>query len=181
MDGVAGAVDAAGLEGALAPAETLAFEDFFQDTHERLFAALCLVTADRHEAEEIMQDAYLRVWERWDRVAGMDEPTGFLFRTAMNLFRKRYRRARLAARHALSRESTTRDAFATIDDRDALVRGLRTLTPHQRAAVVLTAILGYSSSEAGQMLGVSDSTIRVMTTRARSAMREIVGDGGDTT
>lgn len=30
-----------------------------------------------------MQDAYLKLWERWDRVSGMDDPTGFLFRTAI--------------------------------------------------------------------------------------------------
>jgi len=157
------------------------FEAFYEAEARTLFRRLWLVTGNRAEAEELMQDAFLSVWQRWDRVGGMEDPLGYLYRTAMNLFRKRYRRARVAARHAFSRESVTADAFATIDDRDALVRALRTLTPHQRAAVVLTAILGYSSSEAGRMLGVSDSTIRVMTTRARSAMRELVGDGGDTT
>ena len=39
-----------------------------------------------------MQDAFLSVWERWDRVGEMDDPLGYLYRTAMNLFRKRYRR-----------------------------------------------------------------------------------------
>ena len=45
------------------------FEVFFGSEHARLFGALCLVTGDRHEAEEIMQDAFLRLWERWDQVA----------------------------------------------------------------------------------------------------------------
>src|SRR3989337_910699 len=72
------------------------FETFFEQTHQRLFGGLCLVTGNRHEAEEIMQDAYLKVWERWERVSGMDDPTGFLFRTAMNGFRSRYRRASIA-------------------------------------------------------------------------------------
>jgi hypothetical protein len=39
---------------------------FFDETHQRLFGGLCLVTGDRHEAQEIMQDAYLQLWERCD-------------------------------------------------------------------------------------------------------------------
>ena len=130
MDGVAGAVDAVGLEGAIAPAQALVFEDFFEDTHARLFAALCLVTGDRHEAEEIMQDAYLRVWERWDRVAAMEEPAGFLFRTAMNLFRKRYRRTMLAVRRSVGL-APSNDDFSDADDRQVVRHVLATLPPRQ--------------------------------------------------
>lgn len=34
-----------------------------------------------------MQDAFLRLRERWDRVAAVDDPSAYLFRTAMNVFR----------------------------------------------------------------------------------------------
>ena len=44
------------------------FEAFFEAHRRRLYGALTLVTGNRFEAEEIMQDAFLRVWERWDRV-----------------------------------------------------------------------------------------------------------------
>jgi hypothetical protein len=53
------------------------FEGFFDETHQRLFGGRCLVTGDRHEAEEIMQDAYLKLWARWDRVGRMEDPTGW--------------------------------------------------------------------------------------------------------
>lgn len=151
------------------------FEDFFQDHHAQLFAALCLTSGSRDEAEEIMQDAFLRLWERWDRVSAMEDATGFLFRTAMNTFLKRYRRARLAIRHVLPIPESD-DAFATVNDRDVLVRAMRDLTPHQRAAVVLTSILDYSSEEAGRILGLKDSTVRVLARNARVAMRLKVGD-----
>ena len=62
-----------------------AFGRFFEEHHERLHAALWLVARDGHEAEEIAQDAFLKVWERWDRVGGIEDPAGYLFRTAMNL------------------------------------------------------------------------------------------------
>ena len=72
------------------------FEAFYQAEARTLFRRLWLVTANRAEAEELMQDAFLKVWERWDHVSAMDDPVGYLYRTAMNLFRKRYRRATLA-------------------------------------------------------------------------------------
>lgn len=151
------------------------FEGFFRDHHPRLFAALCLTTGSRQEAEEIAQDTFLRVLERWDRVSRMDDPVGFLFTTAMNVFRKRYRRAKLAARLPLA-QPILDDAFATVDDRDVLVRAMRELTPQQRAAVVLTAILDYPSEEAARLLGIKGSTVRVLALKARTAMRQRVGD-----
>ena len=169
------AVPATETEGVALAEVPLSFEEFFHDNHGRLFAALCLTTGSRHEAEGIMQDAFLKLWERWDRVSGIDDPVGFLFKTAMNVFRKRYRRARLAVRHVLPLPERD-DAFAIVNNRDALVRAMRDLTPHQRAAVVLTSILDYSSEEAGRILGVTDSTVRVLARNAREAMRPKVGE-----
>jgi DNA-directed RNA polymerase specialized sigma24 family protein len=63
------------------------FEAFYEAEARTLFRRLWLVTGNRAEAEELMQDAFLSVWERWDRVVGMDDPLGYLYRTAMNLFR----------------------------------------------------------------------------------------------
>ena len=45
-----------------------------------------------------MQEAFVRIWERWDKVGRLEEPTGYLYRAAMNIVRSRYRRASLALR-----------------------------------------------------------------------------------
>jgi DNA-directed RNA polymerase specialized sigma24 family protein len=74
---------------------------------------------NRAEAEELAQDAFLKVWERWDRVADMEEPVGYLYRTAMNLFRKRYRRVGVALRKTVSVE-LREDEFATAEDRSVV-------------------------------------------------------------
>lgn len=155
--------------------ERVSFEGFFEAEHVRLFGALTLVTGNRAEAEEIMQDAFLRVWERWPRVSAMEEPAGFLFRTAMNVFRNRYRRATIALRR-LANVAPTEDVLGTVDDRDMVVRALRELTPTQRAAVILTSYAGFTSEEAGHALGMKPSTVRTLATRARAAMREKVGE-----
>ena len=53
---------------AKATVQPLTFEDLFADEHERLYRALYLVVGNSHEAEELMQDAFVRVLERWDRI-----------------------------------------------------------------------------------------------------------------
>jgi len=168
-----GTADAAAIDTSVAAAAQR-FEDFFGEEHARLFGALCFMTGDRHEAEEIMQDAFLRVWERWDAVR-IDDPSAYLFRTAMNVFRNRYRRSKLGLRRTLSVTPSV-DAFGNVDDRDLLVRALRELTPDQRAALLLTGYVGLSSEEAARMLGMRASTVRTLATRARAAIREKAGD-----
>ncbi len=147
------------------------FEAFFDAERKRLFGALSVMTGNRHEAEEIMQDAFLRVWERWERVSAMDEPVGFLYRTAMNLFRKRLRRAGVAMRKATNLLPPD-DALAVVETRDQAMRLLRTLTPREREALVLTAYLGYSTEEAGRLLGIKANTVRVLTARARASLKQ---------
>lgn len=146
------------------------FEDFFEQEQERLLRLLWMVTGSLQEAEDIVQDAFLRVWERWPRVGAMESPTGYLHQAAMNVFRNRYRRAKLGLRKAIGAAPTV-DAFGTIEDRISVSRALGTLTPRQRAALVLTELLGYPADEAGQMLGVRASTVRSLSASARTALR----------
>lgn len=54
------------------------FEALFEAEHERLLRALFIVTGSAEEADELMQDAFVAVWERWDRVGSMNDPTGYL-------------------------------------------------------------------------------------------------------
>ena len=154
-------------------AEPLGFESFFEEHRSKVFGAMCLVTGNRQEAEEITQDAFLRLWERWDRVAEMEDPTGFLFKTAMNVFRNRARRASIAARRSLG-IADHGDDLAAVEDRDEVVRAIRPLTTHQRAALVLTGYFGYSSEEAAKVLGVRASTVRALVTKGRATARATV-------
>ena len=163
-----------GEEAVLAQAPN--FEEFYEATFRRLFTALCLVTGNRHEAEEIAQEAFLRMYERWDRVGSLEDPTGYVFRVSMNVFRNRFRRASLGVRRALSIAPTETDDLAAVETRDEVVRLLHDLNPQQRAAVLLTSILDYSAEEAGRMLGIRASSVRSLTTRARAQMKDKVVD-----
>ena len=154
------------LEVAVTP---LPFEEFFESERSRLFRALLLITYDVAEAEDLMQEAFVRVLERWDRVAQTEDPVAYLFRTAMNLHRSALRRVLTAARRSLL-PSPMSDPFDAVEARDEAVRALAVLTPRQRAAIVVTELFGFSSEEAGTILGVRAGTIRTLTSRARSAL-----------
>jgi DNA-directed RNA polymerase specialized sigma24 family protein len=64
------------------------FSDFFRREYTRLARACLLLTGDASEAEDLAQDALARVYVRWDEVASMDSPEGYLFKTALNLNRR---------------------------------------------------------------------------------------------
>jgi sigma-70-like protein len=59
-----------------APLAPLSFEELFLDVHDRLYRALYFITGSSTDAEELMQDAFLKLWERWDRLDTIDDPVG---------------------------------------------------------------------------------------------------------
>lgn len=170
----------AGGGDAAVPAE---FEAFFLGHHADVFACFRLLARDASEAEEVAQEAFLRVWQRWDRVASMERPDGYLYRTAMNVWRSRRRRAAMALRRLGNRDrsetlatTTTEGGMAVVDDRDVVARALVSLPDRQRAAFVLTEGLELTSEEAGEAMGIAASTVRVLAGRARESLRAETGE-----
>ena len=64
-----------------------------------------------------------------------------------------------------------RDGFQDVDKLDEVVRALGRLTERQRTSVVLVDLFEYSSEEAGRIMGVSASTVRVLASQGRAAIR----------
>src|SRR4029453_6367827 len=118
------------------------FTDFFRAEYKALLRAMYLLTGDRYEAEELAQDTFVKAYERWDRVGRMDNPTGYLYRTAVNAHKSGLRRIRLSVQRAFT--SDTSDPISESDDRDRLRRALAALPTNQREAVVLVEWLGLS-------------------------------------
>ena len=147
------------------------FREFYEAERERLGRALFLLAGSSHEAEDLAQEALVRVYERWSRVREMGSPVGYLYRTAMNLHRSRLRRVAVAARklvlHAPSPAGT--DA---VEDRDEVSRALDTLPLGQRQALVLIDWLGMTAEETGRILGLKPVSVRVRRSRAHAALRE---------
>jgi len=152
-----------------------AFEDFFDAHYERLLRVLYLSTGNRHEAEDLAQDAFVRVYERWSRVGGIENPAGYLYRVALNARRSRLRRVRVAAAKALRlRPEPPPDPHDAAEDRLTVRRALATLPDGQREAVVLVEWLDLTDAEAGQVLGCTPGAVRTRLHRARSALRDLL-------
>jgi RNA polymerase sigma factor (sigma-70 family) len=150
------------------------FDTFFEEEHERLYKALYFVTGNRHDAEELMQDAFLKLWERWDQIHRIDDTTAYLFRVAFNGFRMRRRRAAMTIRKVIP-VPEPRDAFLDAEMRADVQRLLLGLTPRQRAALLLTDLLGYPSEQAARILRVRPSTVRALATKGRRVLRSAEG------
>lgn len=150
------------------------FDEFFEEEHENLFKALYFVTGNRHDAEELMQDAFLKLWERWGEIHRIGDPTAYLFRVALNGFRMRRRRAAMAIRKAIPIPEN-RDAFLDAEMRADVRQLLLEITPRQRAALLLVDLLGYPSEQAAHILRVRPSTVRALATKGRRALRATEG------
>jgi RNA polymerase sigma-70 factor (ECF subfamily) len=106
---------------ALAPAAD--FASFYAAHRVQLFRALVVVTRDVRAAEDVSQDAFVAIWERWERVRRMEDPTGYLYRTALNgWFQIRRRAARALRAQAIPRQAA--DPIRAVEDRDDLARRL---------------------------------------------------------
>ena len=161
----------------VAAAEAAGFGSFFAAEYPRLCQALFLLTGDRFEAEDVAQEAMTRVLERWDRVGGMDAPTGYLFRAALNIHRSRLRRLAVRAKRVFA-EAPAADHGPVVDDQEDVRRALAGLSASQREALILVDWLDLDTDEAGHVLHLSPNAVRVRLHRARTAVRETLGGAG---
>jgi RNA polymerase sigma factor (sigma-70 family) len=155
----------------------LDFTAFFADEHRALFKALYFVTGNRADAQELMQEAFLTLWERWDTIDRIDDPTGYLFRVALNGSRMRARAARRASRRLVA-ITPSYDPFDEVDLREDVVQMLRSLSPRQRAALVLLDLYGYGSEDAAEIMRIRPSTVRALATQGRAVLRNAGGPHG---
>jgi RNA polymerase sigma-70 factor (ECF subfamily) len=156
----------------------LGFEEFFQAEYSSLVRSLYLLTADLWEAEELAQEAMARAYERWQRVKVMESAAGYVYRTAVNLNRKRLRHLAVRARGILaaaSRGYQDPDRESRMD----FAAALAALPVGQREGFMLVEWLGLSAEEAGRILGIAPSSVRSRVHRARTTLRERLGESAE--
>jgi len=146
------------------------FRTFYEDEHRRLFQTLYFVTGDRHDAADLMHEAFLKMWERWDSIGEIRDAHAYLFKVALNGSRMRTRSARLAARRRVPL-GVVHDPFDEVELREDVRQMLLALTPRQRAALLLLDLYDYDSAEAARIMGVRPSTVRALATQGRAALR----------
>ena len=165
------AMESSGVLAAGTAVAPRVFDDFFVEQHVRLARALYLLTGSASEADELAQEALVRVYERWDRVSRLESPEGYLFRTALNLHRSALRRLATRAKQLLDPAPTT-DPADVVQQRDSIARALDSLPVGQRGAVVLVEWLGMSQEDAAKALRIRPGSLRSRLSRAKAALQE---------
>lgn len=116
-------------------------------------------------AEEVVQDGFARVYERWD---SLDRPGAYLRTCVVNGCRQALRRRRLQWRHPYPA------AAAAELGADDLLDALEHLSPARRAAIVLRYYGDLSEAEIAATLGVRPGTVKSMVHRGLRQLREVI-------
>lgn len=161
-----------------------AFEEVVRKTYRHVYTQALRLVGDRQEAEDVTQEAYLRVFRGLAGFRGDAQFETWLYRivanTALTHLRKRRRFGELLAEdegelaELPSKERPDDQAL----DREALTAALEALPASMRTVVVLKDVYGLSCREIGDELGVSEGAVKVRLHRARRRLKETLF-GGD--
>lgn len=140
-------------------------ERLYRDPGARLWRALVLSTGSRDVADDAVAEAFAQALARGGELR---DPIAWIWRVAF-----RVAAGEMKARSVVSELQTepAGDAPESVTD---LVRALASLTPHQRAAVVLADYAGYAHREIAEILGSSTSAVGVHVHRARRRLRRLL-------
>jgi RNA polymerase sigma-70 factor (ECF subfamily) len=157
-----------GLYVLVEDAERLAFHDFYVGSRDRVGRALAVTLGDADLAAESVDEAMARAYQRWSSVGRMDNPSGWVYRVALNLARSRIRRLTRRRRLAAAQAAIEVPEPDVIEP--AVLRALHELPVDHRSVVVCRLLLGWSEAETAQALGIRPGTAKSRLHRATTTL-----------
>ena len=151
------------------------FDAFYAATSASAVRALHALTGDLAEAQDVVQEAYARAWQRWSSIQRYDRPEAWVRRVASRLAVSRRRRAKVGLAK-LRRHGLLPDVPALQPDHVALVDALRRLPEDQRRAVVLHHIADLPLAAVAAECGVAEGTVKARLSRGRAALAVLLHD-----
>jgi len=148
------------------------FEWVFRSAYPSVLRTTYLILHDRGRAEEVTQDAFLRLCERWRGVARIDQPTAWVRRVATRAAIRQAKLNRLRFSSAPADEPSRWDNVPDVD----LARAVASLPPQQRAAVALYYLEDLPVDEVAHVLDVSSSTVKQHLHRARARLAGLLSE-----
>jgi RNA polymerase sigma-70 factor (ECF subfamily) len=144
--------------------------EFLRERYPRLVGAVALVTGDAASAEDAVQEAVVRAWERTERgeqIAALDR---WVAAVALNLSRSRLRRLRVErlARAKLVAAPPVQPSGDRVD----IARALAELPRRQREVAVLRYVLDLSTQEIAKQMRTSDGTVKSQLFKARAHLAD---------
>jgi RNA polymerase sigma-70 factor (ECF subfamily) len=143
--------------------------EIYEASYRRLVAQAYAVSGDRVEAEDAVQEAFARAVAAGDRFGRLDNPEAWLRTVALNVVRRRWRRARLFSAVG-PKVAAPSDVPGVSEDHVAVVEALRALPFQQRETVALFYLGDLSVLEIAATLKVPEGTVKSRLTRGRTAL-----------
>ncbi|MFC1431694.1 SigE family RNA polymerase sigma factor [Streptacidiphilus sp. N1-3] len=152
------------------------FDGFYAATFRQTVGQVYAMTGSLAEAEDCVQEAYARAWQRWPRVSGYADPQAWVRTVAYRISVSSWRKAvnRLTA-HRRSREDPELPGLGP--DHLALVAALWRISSEQRQAIVLHHLVGLSVEEVAEQTGAPTGTVKARLARGRRALAPHLSEG----
>ncbi len=154
-------------------------EDVFERDYDRLVQALTIVAGEREAAADAVQEAFVRLICRWDKVGTYEDPAGWVRRVAVNQIRDHQRAFWRRARLLLRMEQAAPAPEGTLATDHELWEQLRTLPPRQRTALALVYVGDLTAREAAKVMHVSEGTVDRHLHRALRTLKEAQEEPSD--
>jgi RNA polymerase sigma-70 factor (sigma-E family) len=152
-----------------------AYDEFVRTRRTHLRRVAYAACGDWHRADDVVQDALVKLYVAWPRVRrdGGEEAYArrIVVRAAIDQSRRPWRRERSTDRLP----DTAARALLSVEDRDALLTAVLALPAMQRTTVLLRHWLGLSVAETAADLGISEGTVKSHTSRGLAALGAVLG------
>jgi RNA polymerase sigma-70 factor (ECF subfamily) len=135
-------------------------------TRDRLAVQIAALTGDRFEASDLVQEAFMRAWLRWEKVGRYEDPEGWVRRVAYNLAVSRWRHAKRVVLRATVPQALPEEPSEHI----GVLEALKSLPTPERRAVVLHHVAGLSVADVAVELKAPEGTVKSWLSRGRARM-----------
>ncbi len=167
------------------PAEDASVADdlvarLFREEGAALVRLARLFTDDRNAAEDLVQEAFIRLHRSSDRIRDPDKAAPYLRSIVLNLARDHNRRGLMSLRHrhamaAEGERSLLEDVVVASEEQRQVVEALRDLAPRQRDCLVLRFFFERTEREIGETLGISPNSVKTHCRRGLASLGERLG------
>lgn len=147
------------------------FPEFFAGQYERLRRLGFLLTGDWAQAEELAQEALVRIWWRWPLVQRLEHPEAYARKVLVNRHYSVLRRLRLEASRAGKAQGEKEPPAGQREEILAVQAAIRRLPARQRTVLVLRYHEDLPESEVARLLRIPVGTVKSTTSRALARLR----------
>jgi RNA polymerase sigma-70 factor (sigma-E family) len=154
-----------------------AVEQLYAAHWRQLVRLSVLLVRDVATAEEVVQDSFVALHDRWSRLRDPERALAYLRQTVVNRSRSVLRRRGVEARHAPvpGVAAAADDAVLAHARRDVVLEAMRRLPDRQREVVALRYYLDLSEAEIATTIGVSRGTVKSHASRGLAALKLSLG------